>query len=282
MVAELLRPAVVGDVPGIEAVSLANEDDADFPVGSMTPYLAHLVERGTVAVAEEEGRIVAFGATVAGGRSVHLADLFVLPSLHGRGIGGRLLAMVFGDAWPRTTFASDDPRALPLYVRAGMTPLWPNLYLGGDPGALPEPPAGHVVEPASFAELVEHERAWTGAERGPDVAYWSAVAGSRPFRVRAAGATVAVGLARLRRNRNGHWIDHVQVAPDADPHPALLAAMRHGAGEVELSGGCLPGPSPLLPALLEAGFRVLDRDIYLASDPTVVDPAREVLNTGML
>lgn len=61
-----------------------------------------------------------------------LTDLFVDPVRHGTGIGRALLAAL----WPaedrepaRFTFASHDPRAMPLYVRAGLIPYWPLLYL---------------------------------------------------------------------------------------------------------------------------------------------------------
>ena len=56
------------------------------------------------------------------GRARMLADLFVEPGRLGQGLGRPLLTALFEDAPVRATFASSDPRALPLYVRAGMTP----------------------------------------------------------------------------------------------------------------------------------------------------------------
>ena len=88
-----------------------------------------------------EVEVVGLAAVVERSGVTHLADLFVLPDRFGRGIGGRLLAMILGDATRRTTFASSDPRALPLYVRNGMIPWWPNLYLDIDSGCLPPPSA---------------------------------------------------------------------------------------------------------------------------------------------
>jgi GNAT superfamily N-acetyltransferase len=293
-----IRPARPDDLAAIRAVFVANEGESNFPDDAIGAYLAHLIERGRVAVAEREGdaegntnagaegaaagRIVAFGASVDTGRATHLADLFVLPQHHGGGLGRRLLETVFADDWPRTTFASDDPRALPIYVRSGMTPLWVNLYVSGDPATLPSPAVAYEVGDIAFEEMAEHERRWTGVDRGPDLAYWASNPRARAFAVRRTGAVVAVGSSRLRMNRNGHWLDHVQVAPDADPGPPLLAAMRDGAQGTRLVGACVPGPSPLLPVLLEAGFRIGDKDIYLASEPTLVDPARELVNTGIL
>ena len=60
---------------------------------------------------------------------VHLADLFVGPTPRPGHRPAAARRGVRRRPWPRTTFASDDPRALPLYVRAGMPPLWPSLYV---------------------------------------------------------------------------------------------------------------------------------------------------------
>jgi hypothetical protein len=44
----------------------------------------------------------------------------------------------------------------------------------------------------------------------------------------------------------------------------------------------MPGPSPVLPVLLEAGFRIDDHDVFMASGPGLVDPLRILPNSGML
>jgi hypothetical protein len=71
------------------------------------------------------------------------------------------------------------------------------------------------------------------------------------------------------------------IEPGADPVAVALAAISRAArgGPVQLT--CL-GPSPLLPVLLEAGFKVVDHDQFLASDASLVDPARLLPNPGML
>ncbi|HEU0234916.1 MAG TPA: GNAT family N-acetyltransferase [Candidatus Limnocylindrales bacterium] len=281
-----LRMATSVDVPALERVMLATETpppgEPETPPGAQEPYLAHLVARGHVMLAELGGAVAGFGATVDTGRAIHLADLFVLPELHGRGIGGRLLAAVFGDAPRRTTFASDDPRALPLYVRAGMRALWPCLYVAGDPGRVAAAPAEYAAEEIGLSLMGRLERGWTGVDREPDLPYWASIPEAQAFAVERAGVPVATGLWRRRIRGVGHWLDHLQVAPAADPLPALLAAFRYGARLGERGGGCVPGPSPIVGPLLEAGFRVVDRDTFMASDPRVVDPEREIVNTGML
>ena len=93
--------------------------------------------------------MIAFAAVVERAGVAHLADLFVLPERFGQGIRGQLLAEILGDAAMRTTFASSDPRALPLYVRNGMIPLSPNLYLEVDSASLPPSSPGFRCEPAA-------------------------------------------------------------------------------------------------------------------------------------
>jgi GNAT superfamily N-acetyltransferase len=82
--------------------------------GIRAAHLRQQLRWGEVLVADIDTRIVGFGGTIDTGRAVNLADLFVDRAFLGRGIGGRLLPQLFRDRWPRTTFASDDPRAMPL------------------------------------------------------------------------------------------------------------------------------------------------------------------------
>ena len=274
------RPATAGHVPALEAVVLANEPG--LTAGAHQAYLAHLVARATVQVATSpDGAVLGFAVAVDTGRARHLADLYVLPSAQGEGLGGELMRFVMGDAWPRTTFASDDPRALPLYVRAGMAALHPNLYLAGDPRRLDCPP-GHRVAPTTFERMAELEQAWAGVDRRPELPYWTATPAARAFVVTVDGRDVATGFARPRKVGEGRWLDHVVASPEADGTAALVAALAAQAGAAELAGACLLGPSPAVRIVLDAGFRIVDRDIYLASDPTLVDPTREIVNTGLL
>lgn len=281
-----IRTATEDDLRAIDSVLRANHgpppgEPMELP-GAQDPYLRHLISRGHFAVAEVGDAVVGFGATVFTGRATHLADLFVLPAHQGRGIGGRLLAAVFGDAFPRTTFASDDPRAMPLYIRAGMAPLWPNLYVAGDPRALPADPVGLEVVDATPEDVARLEGEWAGVDRSADLAFWSTFTGPRASMVVRGGRPVAVGMARARLNGVGRWIDRALVAPAEDPVAPFIALIRRGADGGDLIGASIAGPSPLLPALLAAGFRIRDRDTFMASDPALVDPARTLANTGIL
>jgi GNAT superfamily N-acetyltransferase len=281
-----IRNATEDDLRAIDAVLRANDEpppgEPMYPPGAQDPYLGHLIRRGNTAVAEIDGIVVGFGATVDTGRCTHLADLFVLPAHHGRGLGGRLLGAVFGDRFPRTTFSSDDPRALPLYVRVGMAPVWPSLYVSGDPAGLPADSRDLAVEDATFDDVARLERDWAGVDRAPDVAFWATHREPRAVVVVRAGNPVAVGLGRGRLNGIGRWIDRAVVAPDEEPVAPFVALLRRAADGADLIGASVAGPSPLLPVLLSSGFRIRDRDTLMTSDPALIDPARTLANTGIL
>ena len=280
-----VRAATAEDIDPVDGVLRATNPPAPgepgFPAGVQHPYLRHLIDHGAAAVVEVGGEIVGFGASIFTGRVTHLADLFILPAHQGQGHGGRLLDAVFGDRRPRTTFSSEDPRAMPLYVRAGMAPLWPNVYLAGDPRKL-QPPEGLKVEPTTLEEVARLDGEWGRVDRRADVAYWQTLPGASPFEVRRGGRPVAVGIGRSRLNGRGRWIDRARVAPGQDPVPALLVALAEAGKGNDLVGACVLGPSALLPLLLAAGFRIRDRDTFMASEPGLVDPERELVNTGIL
>jgi GNAT superfamily N-acetyltransferase len=284
------RQATPADAPLLEAINLAADSVPDAVAatpalpGDQLRYLVSLIERGRVIVAEDGDSAVGFAATVDTGRARHLADLFVRPESQGMGIGRRLLDEVFEDVWPRTTFASEDPKALPLYVRAGMDAHWPNLYLAGDPGRLPPIPADLIVEIVPVEVVAALEADWAGVDRGPELAYWASLPDFRPVVVRRGDQAVGTGLSRRRRSAPGRWIHQAIAAPDVEATPVLLAMMADGlaSGPVggAVGGACVPGPAGLVRPLLEAGFRILDRDTFMASDPSIVDPSRELMDTG--
>jgi GNAT superfamily N-acetyltransferase len=280
-----IRPAGTSDLGTIRAISGTGHEPPD-PAASGFPeaidaYYLHLIEHGTVLMAEGDDGPVGFGATIETGRGVHLADLFVVPDRQGGGIGRRVLEAVFGDRWPRTTFSSDDPRALPLYVRMGMRPLHPNLYLAGDGRRLPEV-AGFEVMAATAQDVAGLEREWLGIERPIQHRYWASQPEAVPMVVRRGRRAVAAGHARSRLMGSGRWFSNFVVAPGEEPVAPTLAALRWSVDADGRIGTCVLGPHPVVPELIAAGFRVTDRDTYQASDPHLLDPERVLVNTGFL
>ncbi len=279
----LVRVATVEDLAAIRSILAGHDNDGPIVVADIVgPYITYLITHGRTFVAELDGQVVGFGAAADTGRSIHLADLFVHRDHLGRGIGRQLLDAIFEAPGPaRTTFASEDPRALPLYVRAGMTPLWPSLYTHGPTHLLPANADGLTIEDADADGLSGLERAWTGHKRADDHAYWAAMPGADAFTLRDGGEVVAFGHARSRQMVRTRVLDRLVIHPDADPVTTTLAAMARAGREGDVLV-CLLGPHPALRPLLEAGFQIVDRDQFLTSAPDLVDPERLVPNPGML
>ncbi len=278
------RDATEEDLPEIRAILAAHGNDGEIVIADVVgPYLRHLIGRGRARVAVEDGAVVGFGATIDTGRAVHLADLFVRADKLGQGIGRPLLDAAFGDATRRTTFASDDARALPIYVRAGMLPLWASLYVEGPADRIPAPPPALTTRDASADELAAVEAAWTGNGRSADWHHWTTMAAADNFTVLDGEEVVAIAAARVRQASPVRVLDRLVVHPDpaVDPVPVTLAAIaRAGQGGVVMSA--IQGPSPVLRPLLDLGFRIADRDQFMASEPGLIDPARLIPNPGML
>lgn len=54
---------------------------------------------------------------------------------------------------------------------------------------------------------------------------------------------------------------------------AVLAGLRPDDGQAVV---CLPGPHPAVRPLLAAGWRVAEFDLYMATEPGLLDPGRVV------
>jgi GNAT superfamily N-acetyltransferase len=142
-----VRPARADDLPAMWAIWYDAEvaDDADPPprLGAVPPFLAHQLESGHMYVAEQEGRVVGFISLLSRDGVCYIAEFFVRPDCQSANIGQTLLNRVLSQHGPTIcTFSSLDFRALSLYVRAGLRPLWPNFELrirSADLGMLPKP-----------------------------------------------------------------------------------------------------------------------------------------------
>ena len=279
-----IRQATVDDIPEIRRILAAHEEDGPVAQGGVDiigPYLRHFIERHRSLVTELDGGVVAYGSVLDTGMARMLSDLFVEPGRLGQGLGRSLLTALFEDAPVRATFASSDPRALPVYVRAGMTPLWLCLYLEGDAEQLPPIAPTLTVWDATPDELAILEETWTGAARLVDHGFWASQTRADPFLVKDAEGPVAFGYGRARQVTASRALNRLLIRPGADPVPPILAGLARAArgGRVQ---ACLLGPNPALPLLLGAGFHVVDHDQFLSSDPSLVDPARFLPNPGML
>lgn len=202
--------------------------------------------------------IVGWGATRESKLGSLLTDLFVDPDHHGQGIGQAILR----DLWPaqalhdkRCTFSSRHPHALPLYVRAGLTPRWPLLYLEGPP-----PRADHAAIkafPVSADAAAQLESELSGEHRGADYRFWTRSPNSCGVLVSEGERVLAVGAIRPGE------VLHLACRWQKDASAALKAALAAtGPGPTRL---CVPGPHPALGDLFKSGFRLVEYDFAMTT-----------------
>jgi hypothetical protein len=269
-----VRKAALGDLPGIAAVGLANGQDGEW-AGADPAYVRHLLAHGTVVVGVSGGSVIGFGAIrpLAMGTGVvsMLCDLFVDPGAHGHGCGRAMLGALWSAPGSRMTFASLHSSALPLYASFGVDAWWPLLYLHGPVNALAAP-AGWRAEPAAPAEVARLELAWTGADRSDDHLAWARRPGGASVLAWRGREVLAAGTVAGAADEYG--VTHLAVSPAADAAAAVLAVLANLEGQT--ARVCLPGPHPAVRALLAAGWRIEEFDLFMATDPGLLDPRRAV------
>jgi GNAT superfamily N-acetyltransferase len=249
-----VRPAVADDLATIAAIA-ATVDETGVVSAADPRYVEHLGRLGRFLVAvDDRGGIVGYGGSVERRGARFLTDLFVAPDHRGAGHGGALLRELWAGAAERVTSSSQDPRALASYTRAGARPRWPLVYL-------------HV--PGSAGPEVD-------AAPGDGSAGWDyPPAGALSVR---AGAAVAA----VDRERAGIVVRRAET-----PDPGDLVELVRRTARMAGPGGrvrvVVPGPHPALPAVLDLGARVVDVDLWCATDGAVDrwDPARELPHPGL-
>jgi len=278
-----VRDATHEDLARIAEITVATGQDEEW-AGSNPDYVRHLMRHGQVVVAEGAGEVAGFGAVLVIGTGPSaismLCDLFVDPSMHGRGWGRAMLAELWRDQPRRMTFSSLHANAVPLYTSFGLDAWWPLLYLYGGAGSVAMPD-GWSVEQVTPDEAGQAEQAWTGTDRTEDHRAWS----RRPNGVSAtasyAGELMAVGTFGGQVQDFG--ITHLAISPAADDEAAASAVLAAIAGVVppgDLARVTLPAPHPAVRSLLPAGWRFDEFDLFMATDPSLLDPRRAVPSPG--
>jgi GNAT superfamily N-acetyltransferase len=279
-----VREAAAADTDAIAAVAVAAGQTGEWS-GADPAYTRHLFAHGRVAVAESGGAVAGFGATRLIGSGpdavTMLCDLFVDPRAHGGGIGQALLRVLWQEGSPRMTFSSLHAHALPLYTRSGLDAWWPLLYLSGNVAALAGPP-GWEVTPASPGGVAALEQQWTGIDRAADHRAWAARPAGQSLVARCHGTPLAAGTAAGDGDEYG--IVHVALSPaagDPDARDAVLAVLASLAAPKERARVCLPAPHPAVRPLLAAGWHNEFTDLYMATEPGLLNPRRAVPSPAM-
>jgi GNAT superfamily N-acetyltransferase len=267
------HPASAADLPAIRAIARAHGDV--FEEGK-PDHVGHELEHGRLVVAEDQGVIVGYGGAFERAGVSYLADLFVEPDLLGQGAGTALMRELYPEPGERFTYASPDHRALSLYVRSGMRALTSLFYLRGDPAAahrLPEPEV--QLEPGSADAVLAFDASSFGRERPADLDFLVA-RGSERLVARSGRAIVGYGFVRVAPHRDGAA---ALLNPSGADTPenmvrTTFALIRHAAALAPQVYVALLGDFPALAEVLVAGFRIHDRDTYMASRPDLVDGTR--------
>ena len=247
--------------------------------GASPDYCRHLIahEHLWVAVADD-GTVLGFGGAVDtdGGRL--LSDMFVDAQAHGRGVGSSILAAVLAGSAERYTFATTDPAALPLYMRAGMRTRWTLLELSGQLGALgPLDPTLDVErvdgDAAARAELV-----LTGSDRSSAHRYFAARADAASFVVSRHGRPV--GVAALGWEEAGAVVRLDHVAVDPSDAIAVIGAVGQASGG-ERVHVYVPGSGEVAAHLLAQRFVVDGISLHMATSGAAVHRLVAVVHPGL-
>jgi GNAT superfamily N-acetyltransferase len=150
-------------------------------------HLRHLLasDRGSCFVADDRGRVVAFGVVMVREGDAFLSFLFVLPPWQGRGLGRAIVLACLDGAGTTVRLATcaeaDQPVSTGLYASLGLTPREPVYLLRGtlDEEALPRLPAMVLARPMG-AEALSPSGAVSdldlrllGYRRPRDHAFWA-------------------------------------------------------------------------------------------------------------
>lgn len=286
-----VRDAEEADLAAIIKIGQATGQEEDWTT-VFPSYVRHLISEGRLLVGVRSARldrpgpdkpsVIGYGGTVrigAGPAAISmLTDLFVDPAAHGTGTGRAILDALWAGQPRKMTFSSLHSNALPLYTSFGVDAWWPLLYLGGEVSRL-ERPRGWSVEQAEPAEVAALELAWTAIDRVADHQMWAARPGGASVIASRSGQPAAAATSGGAGAEYG--INHLVVAGAAqararlaaDAVIAVLSWLRPADG---LAHVCLPAPHPAVRRLLAARWKVSDVDIYMASEPGLIDPFSSV------
>jgi GNAT superfamily N-acetyltransferase len=282
------------DLSAVHTVWYATETvgEADPPpLGGPHPWLRHVLRAGTLLVAEHDGAIIGFSGIIERGELVYLTDLFVAPETQSHGVGGALLdAILPRDGCTLATIGSSDPRALALYIRAGMRPEWPDFQIHVERerwrAADFDLSGLQVVEAARLdADLLAFDAEISGRLRPEEHQYWVDECAGTPFWFQRAGERIGYGYVRLAPETPLQPADMAVVGPvgvrkSADAAACVLAAIGWALERSPVARLLVPGPHPALRPLFTAGGMIEYVETFLCSAPPCVDATRYLPSDG--
>lgn len=282
MSAVRIRDGTAADVARCNQIWVSTQPELDGRELPDLPLPVHEVRTGRLAVAETAAGIVGFGATFTRSGVMYLADLFVEPHQQGSGVGGQLMhALCHDHDGPLFTFASSDPRAQRLYEQFGMCAIEQYHYLDAAIATLAPWASDVELIEAAGDEVLDIDAALTGRDRLADIDYAISL-GATWFVARRGGRALGA-VAVVAPTWWNPWhpaaarVGPVMADDPADVEPVLgaaLGALQVAAPHADVASTFAPAGHPVLPALLGAGFEIVDTDLLMASDPALIDGRR--------
>ncbi len=283
----IIREATEADVQGCNDVWVSTQPGLDAVPIPYLPLSAHELATGRLMVAELDGEVAGFGATLTRSGVLYLADLFVGPAQQSRGLGRQLMQALCGEhRGPLFTFSSADPRARHLYEQFGMRAVEQYHYLDAPFDTLVTSPTDVEFVEARRADVVAIDAEITGRDRLADIDYTSGLGASWYAARRRGGCGACIGVIALAAptwwnpwHPRGACIGPVLAHDAADVAPILAAALALLTGvedTPDVVSTFVPSSLAALPALLSAGFQVIDTDLLMASDPALIDRRRYI------
>jgi GNAT superfamily N-acetyltransferase len=275
----IIRHGTEADIEACNDVWVSTQPDLGGEPLPHQPLAQHELDTGRLVVAEVDGAVLGFGATLTRSGVAYLADLFVTPAHQSNGIGRRLMQALFADhRGPLFTFASTDPRAQRLYEQFGMHAIEQYHYLDARRDALAPWATDVELVAADRAAIIAVDSAITGHDRSIDIDYATSI-GANWYVARRAGRSIgAVAVAAPTWwnpwHPHGARVGPVMADDAADIAPiyaASLALCVTAHVTADVISTFTPSGLPALPALLRAGFEVVDTDLLMASDDAVID-----------
>jgi GNAT superfamily N-acetyltransferase len=241
--------------------------------GDPPAYLRHVLQTGTLFVASQDGAILAYAGAITRGGMTFLTDLFVHPAHQSGQLGKTLLRAVLPqDDLIHCTVSSSDPRALALYIRAGMRPQWPYFALQLEK-PIQEWPATHSVEiseaDSNDQELIDWDSQISGRQRPLEHDFWVREQQAVPLWFRRGDQMVGYGYIRLKAGTLWHprtcALGPIGVKAAEDAPACTLAAVYWALQRADVLSIEVPGPHPCLTPLLERGFRISYVDTFVST-----------------
>ncbi len=291
----LIRAATEHDLPAMfRIISAEDGEDVDaIPPGTSSAAHAHLLHCGDVVVAEVDGAVVGYSATVTRSGTRFLAQFFVLKGHQSKGLGRRLMEMSYpDDGLVPVCVSAHDPRALRLYIGYGMKPTWPLLGIGGKTAGLHfEDDLSVTLSPATLGgDLHVWDTRLSGRDRKQDLRHIFDDQAASGFWIEHAGQRVGYGVLQEKfRGRDAAFasglvkIGPVGVVDPVHAADAMLALVQRAANLGEQVNFDIAGPNPALGPLLDSGLQIQETLIFMAGDPARFgDPCCYVPMSGSL